>query len=148
VNSARAADSYKKFLQVFDVRMIAVDGNTRCATDKSNILVLITQIVPCTSPATRITSNRHKGLTKVGYLAKSQDRSVLEYEPHLTGTLMGINIATADLSVRTTVNEASQQLNRLGICNRCRCTTDCSNSSICAEACLIDFEAKFLENDG
>jgi hypothetical protein len=59
VNSGRAADGGKEFLQAFDVCMIAVDGNTRGATAKRNIPVLITQIVPYTSPATKITTYRY-----------------------------------------------------------------------------------------
>jgi hypothetical protein len=62
-NSSRAADGYKD--QVFDVCMIAVDGNTRGATDKRNIPVLVSQIVPYTSPATKITTHRYKYLTKM-----------------------------------------------------------------------------------
>jgi hypothetical protein len=73
VNSARAGDGYKEFLQVFDVCMIAVDGNTRGATDKRNIPVLFTQVVPYTSPATKITTYRYMCLTKVGFLAKTKD---------------------------------------------------------------------------
>jgi hypothetical protein len=88
VSSARAADGYKAFLQVFDACMIAVDGSTRGATDRSNIHVLITQIVPCTSPATKITTKRYKCLTKVRFMAKTQDRSVLDYKPNLTGALI------------------------------------------------------------
>jgi len=67
VNSASAADSYKEFLHVFDVCTIAMDGNKR-GTDKRNIPVLITQIIPYTSTATKISTYRYKCLTKVGYL--------------------------------------------------------------------------------
>jgi hypothetical protein len=112
--------------------MIAVDGNTRGATDKRNIPVLITQIVPYTSPATKITTYRYKCLTKVGFLSKNQDRSVLDYKPNLTGTFMGIDAASADVSMRLSVNEASWRLNRLGGSNTCRCTMDCSKSSTCS----------------
>jgi hypothetical protein len=72
----RATDGYKELLKDFDVCSIAVDGNTRGVTDKRNIPVLITQVVPYTSPATKITTYRYKGLKKVGFLAKTQDRSV------------------------------------------------------------------------
>jgi hypothetical protein len=129
VNRARAVDGFKKFLQVFDVCMIAVDGNTTCSTDKRKIPVLITQIVPYTSPATKITTYRYKCLTKVGFLSKTQDRSVLDYKPNLTGNLMGMDVASTDVSVRLSVYEASRQLNRLGGSNTCRCTTDWSKSS-------------------
>ncbi len=73
MSSARAADGYKEFLQVFNVCTIAVDGNIRGATDKRNIPVLVTQIVPYTSPVTKITTYRYKYLTKVGFLAKPQE---------------------------------------------------------------------------
>jgi hypothetical protein len=76
VNSTRAADGYKEFLQVFDVCTIAVDGNTRGATDKRSIPVVI---------AAKITNCRYKCLTKVGYLVKTQERSFLEYKLQLTG---------------------------------------------------------------
>jgi hypothetical protein len=91
--------------------------------------VLITQVVPYTNPVTKITTYRYKCLTKVGCLAKTQDRSVLDFKPNLTGTLMGIDVASTDVSMRLSVNEASWQLNRLGGSNTCRCTMDCSKSS-------------------
>jgi hypothetical protein len=59
----------------------AVDGNTRGATDKRNIPVLITQLVPYTICATKLTTYRYKCLTKVGFLAKTQDSSVLDTSP-------------------------------------------------------------------
>jgi len=99
VNSTRAAD-YKGFLQVFDVCTIAMNGNTRGATDKRCIAVLITQVVPYTSPTTKATTYRYTWLTKVGYLARNQDWSDLDYKPNLTGTLMGIDAASADGSKR------------------------------------------------
>jgi len=108
VNSTRAADGNKELLQVFDVCMIAVDGSTRGTTDKKNIAVLITQIVPHTSPATKITTYRYQCLTKVGYLAKTQDISVLEYKSQLTGTFMGIHVTMGDVSVKLSVNKASR----------------------------------------
>jgi hypothetical protein len=73
VNSARAAD-YKDFLQVFDVCAIAIAGNTRGVLDKRCIAVLITQVVPYTSPATKVTNYRYKCLPKMGYLERNQDR--------------------------------------------------------------------------
>jgi hypothetical protein len=55
--------AYKELLQVFDACTIAVDGNTIGATDKRNIPVLITQIVPYTSPVTKNNTYRYKSLT-------------------------------------------------------------------------------------
>jgi hypothetical protein len=98
VNSARARDGCKEFLQVFDVCTIAVDGSTRGASDKRNIPVLIARVLPYTSPAPKITTYRYKCPTNVGFLAKTQDRSGLDCKPNLTGTLMGIDIASTDES--------------------------------------------------
>jgi hypothetical protein len=109
---------------------ISCRGNTRDAPDKRNIPVLITQ-VPYTTPATKITTYRYKCLTKVGFMAKTQNRSVLDYKPYLTGTLMGIDVASPDASMRLSVNKASQRLNRLDSSNTCRCTINCLKSSTC-----------------
>jgi hypothetical protein len=62
---------------------------------------------------------------------KTQHRSVLEYTPQPTGTLMGIDITMADVSVKLSVNEARRWLNRLGS-NTCRCIKDCFKSSACS----------------
>jgi hypothetical protein len=45
--------------------MIAVDGNTRGATNKRKIPILISQVVPYTCPATKISTYRYECLTKV-----------------------------------------------------------------------------------
>jgi len=73
----------------------------------------------------------------VGFLAKEQDRSVLDYMPNLTGTLMGIGVASADVFVRLTIDEASLQLNRPGGSPTCRCTTYCSKEGGGNIYCLL-----------
>jgi hypothetical protein len=61
-------------------------------TDKRGIPVMVTLMVPYTSPTTKVTTCRHKCLSKFGYLAKNQDRMLLDFRPQLTGTLLGIDV--------------------------------------------------------
>ncbi len=87
-------------------------------------------------------------------MAKEQDRSVLDYMPNLTGTLMGIGVASADVFVRLTIDEASLQLNRPGGSTTCRSTTYCSKVggrgqhlllTVLRYVSFLDYTAEFLE---
>ena len=75
---------------------------------------------------------RYQVGTKQGYLKNLQERSILLYQPKLTGEMMNINVTTPDYKVDLSIPQASHLYNMLGGAKKpCNCTTDCGTNRNC-----------------
>ena len=88
---AKRGANYKEVLEVGDIALIRIEGNTRAATDKPAICIKVTWIQPSTSPTSGNVSYKYKVCTREGFLKKLQHRMTLEYQEKLTAEVMGID---------------------------------------------------------
>ena len=61
---ARQGANYKEVLEVGDIALIRIEGNTRAATDKPTICVKVTQVQSYTSPTTGALSFKYNVCTR------------------------------------------------------------------------------------
>jgi len=119
-------------LEVGDIALIRIEGNTRAATDKPAICVKVTRVQPYTSPTSGNVSYKYKVCTREGYLKKLQHRTTLEYQEKLTAEVMGIDEKKEGFLTDLSVSQASERNNVLGGSTMCRCVTDCAKSKSCS----------------
>jgi hypothetical protein len=130
VNKYRGKN-FKEHLDVGDICLIRIEGNTRAATDKSAIIVMVTQVHVYRSRTDCSLLQKYQVCTKDGYLKHLQDRSTLEFQPNVTGDLMGIDISIPNFQTDLSVTDASRLFNMLGGSVFCKCTTDCAKNKNC-----------------
>ncbi len=126
VNKKRAKVS-KPILDVGDIRLIEVEGNTRAATDNKWLPVMVT--------STRLVSPdnvMHKLCTQHGHLDGEFNRGVIYPHPYMTAEILKINPMKPHFEEKLTIASASAQYNALGGATVCRCKTNCFLKKRCS----------------
>jgi len=129
--NAKRGKNFKELLQVGDIALIRIEGNTKAATDKATICVKVTRVQGYTSPTSGVVSFKYKVCTRDGFLKKLVHRNTLEYQEQLTAEVMGIDEKKEGMLTDLSVVEASKRYNVLGGSSMCRCKTDCARSNTC-----------------
>ena len=89
--NAKRGENFKEVLQVGDIALIRIEGNTKAVTDKATICVKVTRVQCYTSPTSGVVSFKYKVCTRDGFLKQLVHRNTLEYQEQLTAEVMGID---------------------------------------------------------
>jgi hypothetical protein len=125
VNRRRAKDT-KPVLDVGDIGLIEVEGNTRAATDHKWLPVMVT--------STRLVSPgnvMYKLCTQHGYLVGEYVRGVIYPHETMTAEMLKINPLKPKFEQDLSIATASAKYNALGGAKVCRCTSNCLKSKRC-----------------
>ena len=126
VNRKRAKVS-KPFLDVGDIGLIEVEGNTRAATDHKWLPVMVT--------STRLVAPEnvmYKLCTQHGHLGGEFVRGDIYPHPHMTAELLKINPMTPNFEKNLSIASASAKYNALGGATVCRCKSNCFLNKRCS----------------
>ena len=126
VNSKRAK-SIKPVLDVGNIGLIQVEGNTRAATDHGWLPVMVT--------STRMISPdniMYKLCTQHGYLEGEFTRGSIYPHEHMTAPMMRINPIVPNFGQNLSIAKASALYNSLGGSNFCKCGTNCLKNKKCS----------------
>lgn len=126
VNSKRAKLN-KPVLDVGNIGLIQVEGNTRAATDHGWLPVMVT--------STRMVSPNnimYKLCTQHGYLDGEFVRESIYAHEHMTAQMLRINPMVPKFGQNLSVAKASALYNSLGGSNFCKCGTNCLKNKKCS----------------
>ncbi len=124
----KQAKDYKQILEVGDIGVIRVEGNTRAACDFPFLPVMVT--------STRVSSKsgrvKYQICTQHGYLLGQFIREMIDYDEDMTPEVMKINPNIPGFQNGLTIAAASAKYNRLGGASFCKCTRDCMMNKTCS----------------
>jgi hypothetical protein len=126
INKKRAKLN-KPVLEVGDIGVIKVEGNTRAATDHAWLPIMVT--------STRLISPNnimYKLCTQHGHLRGEFVRGDIYPHEHITPEMLKINPTIPNFNQDLTVPKASALYNMLGGATFCRCKTNCLISKRCS----------------
>lgn len=117
----------KPFLDVGDIGLIEVEGNTRAATDHKWLPVMVT--------STRLVSPEnvmYKLCTQHGHLSGEFVRGDIYPHQYMTAEILKINPMKPNFEKNLSIATASAKYNALGGATVCRCKTNCLLSKRCS----------------
>ena len=130
VNKKRKqAEDYKQILEVGDIGVIRVEGNTRAACDFPFLPVMVTS----THVSAKSGRVKYGICTQHGYLQRQFIREMIDYDEDMTAEVMKIDPTIPDAFQKDlAIATASAKYNRLGGANFCKCTRDCMLNKNCS----------------
>jgi hypothetical protein len=129
VNKKRKqSNDYKQILEVGDVGLIKVQGNTKAATDHPFVPVMVTSAIV----SSRSGKVKYGICSQHGYLKGKFIRQMIDHDEDMTAEVMRIDPNKPGFENNLTVNKASAKFNRLGGAQFCRCMRDCALVKNCS----------------